>query len=413
MQIENLSRYLYDKLDEFVEKGVLENKKIVLFGLNTSSYGTKHYLEQKGYQIAAYVDNDKKKVEDNNDMIDILLPRHFAPEQYKRLEKEYIRAYFPAEYLQPFREDAVILIASKYYPEMCTQLEKMGYQEGVHILKTADFYDVEHVLNDGNWSEGLQEMTREQVRKTQLGILDHIKKVCDENGIRYFLGAGTLLGAIRHKGYIPWDDDIDINMPYPDYIKLMEILKDDEIYQPISVYQHQESYPYFFSRVEDTRTIMKNWEYPFLITSGVSVDLFPIFGLPYQQTDVMPFYDEIRKRNNQLIESYIVYADADENEIEKRKTLIDQIIEMMEKYPYDETENIGYILSKHAEKDIMKRDVYESALEASFEGETYKIMSGYDYYLTALYGDYMELPSEKEQRTTHSFQAYYKNQTGA
>lgn len=409
MEIENLSGYLYEKLEDYIEKKTFEGKRIVLFGLNTSSYGTKKYLEEQGYQIDAFIDNDRRKVENSNDMVDILLPRHLNGEDYQRVEKLCIRSYIPEDYLRPFQEDFVILIASKYYLEMCEQLKKLGYQEGIHIIKTADFYDMEYVLRDGKWSDGLREMDRGEIRGVQLEILEHVKTVCKENNIMYYLGAGSCLGAVRHKGYIPWDDDIDINLPYPDYIRLLEALKEEERYKTISLYDYENELPYFFTRIEDTKTVMKNWEYPFLITSGVTIDVFPIFGLPDRQRDVMSFYDRIRKLNAQLIESYIINCNPDEKELQHREELVREICNMMGKYDYDESENIGYVLSKNGERDIMKRRIYHEAVEMDFEGHKFNVMSGYDEYLTALYGEYMKMPSDKEQRTTHSFRAFFKN----
>lgn len=410
MQIENMSKYLYDKLDFYISKNVFRNKRIVLFGLNTSSYGTKHYLEKKGYSISAYIDNDKKKVEENNNMIDILLIRYFNVQKYAHICKQYIRAYFPEDYLLPFSDDVVILIASKYYPEMCAQLEKMGYEEGKHIIKTADFYDMQYVLLNGRGSHEheLRELSREEIRKVQLNMLDYIKEVCDANGIRYFLGGGTLLGAVRHKGYIPWDDDIDVNLPYPDYIRLLKIVEKDTYYQPLSVYHYAEKLPYFFSRIEDTRTIMKNWEYPFFIVSGVSIDIFPVIGLPDDKEESVSFCDTMRKLNYQLLESYILYANAEDEEVKKRKSIIQKICNMMEAYDYDSAKYIGQPLCKYGDRTNMKRKVYEGEAEAEFEKHTYHILPGYDDYLSALYGDYMKLPPKQEQRTTHSFRAFFR-----
>lgn len=409
MEIENLSSYLYEKLASHIQNRIFEKKKIVLFGLNTSSYGTKKYLEDHGYHVSAYIDNDIRKVEENNNVMDILLPRQLDAKDYQIIQRRYIRSYIPEEYLLPFQEDLVILIASKYYSEMCEQVKKLGYQEGLHIIKTADFYDSEYILCDGKWSDGLREMNQKEIRDVQLGILEYVKRVCRENNIAYYLGAGSCLGAVRHKGYIPWDDDIDINLPYPDYLKLLKVLKMGDRYKPISLYNYKNKFPYFFARIEDTRTVMKNWEYPFLITSGVTIDVFPIWGLPDRQEDVLYFYDRIRALNAQLIESYIIHYCPDEKELQHREKLVQQICDMMGKYDYFASENIGYVLSKNRERDIMKRRVYDKVLEMDFEDHKFNVMSGYDEYLTALYGDYMRLPAVKEQRTTHSFRAFFKN----
>ena len=116
----------------------------------------------------------------------------------------------------------------------------------------------------------MEEMTIEELRKIQIEMLEHIDTICEKHNLKYFLLGGTLIGAIRHKGYIPWDDDIDICMPREDYKKLIEIIntQEDNKYTILNPYENEDYY-YFFSKMVDNDTILiednynriKEWEY--------------------------------------------------------------------------------------------------------------------------------------------------------
>ena len=100
----------------------------------------------------------------------------------------------------------------------------------------------------------------DELRKIQMNILDELKRICNENGLTYYLGSGSLLGAVRHKGYIPWDDDIDIWMVREDYDKLMNLLKDRDIEKAdwfSLLDESTEGYYYPFAKAVDNRTELK------------------------------------------------------------------------------------------------------------------------------------------------------------
>ena len=166
----------------------------------------------------------------------------------------------------------------------------------------------------------------------------------------------------------------------------------------MSVYSQKDKFPYFFARIEDTDTIMKNWEYPFLITSGVTIDIFPVIGLPDKRKEALEFCDKIRGLGSKLIERYIVNFQVDEYEVKTRMEIIEQICNMMEVYEYDRAENMGYILGKNGEKDIVERQVYSSAIEMEFEGRKFWGFKEYHIYLAMYYGDYMQLPPVENRK---------------
>ena len=134
---------------------------------------------------------------------------------------------YPPQILEDYQENAVILIASSYQSEMIGQLEKMGYKMLENIIKVIDLPEL---MKDYSFVDrsGKQEMNDDQIRECQYGIMKFLKKICDENDIDYYLAYGTLLGAVRHHGFIPWDDDVDIYIKGKDIDKFADLVNKSE-----------------------------------------------------------------------------------------------------------------------------------------------------------------------------------------
>lgn len=140
----------------------------------------------------------------------------------------------------------------------------------------------------------------EEHKKIQLSILRDIDVFCQKNQIKYFLAFGTLLGAIRHKGFIPWDDDIDIAMPRPDYNKF--ILSFNGMVDNLKVLAPEIDLDYYapYANVYDTRTVLEEKGTSHLkFEIGVKIDVFPIDGVPTNKivycfvSSIMRFYNQI------------------------------------------------------------------------------------------------------------------------
>ena len=128
-------------------------------------------------------------------------------------------------------------------------------------------------------------ITLEERKKIQLGMLDEIDSFCREHDIRYSLAFGTLIGAIRHKGYIPWDDDVDLIMPLPDMLRFKKEFKSDKLaYVDLDTVPH---YEYHFSRIcylptySKTGVLEKSY--------GVNIDLYPVVGMPDTEDEIQRF----------------------------------------------------------------------------------------------------------------------------
>jgi lipopolysaccharide cholinephosphotransferase len=124
----------------------------------------------------------------------------------------------------------------------------------------------------------MRTITQDELKSIQLDLLQKTADFCEANGIRYFLCGGTLLGAIRHKGYIPWDDDIDIVMPRPDYERFCKTFNQpDSVYKVKSLLTHPD-YACAFAKVYDNRTMLKELHYKG-VHFGVYIDVLPVDGV--------------------------------------------------------------------------------------------------------------------------------------
>lgn len=250
-----------------------------------------------------------------------------------------------------------------------------------------------------------------ELRQIQIGILDEVHQYCEAHGLRYFLSSGTLIGAVRHKGYIPWDDDIDIYMPRKDYEQFLREFKGSEQFKLLNPAQEPHYY-YTFAKVVDLRTRMVEDE-----TEGFEIGVFmDIFPVDYV-TDNLQERERVFKLKKLLYKirrckisnsnplqsrlAYIVYKylPLSVKQIERK---IRRLI-VLEK-PTHTVCNMTEAGPKM--KGCFPAEDIASSVDIEFEGKTYKTMVGYKDYLERTYGDYMTLPPV-EQRVTHKFEAYW------
>lgn len=263
-------------------------------------------------------------------------------------------------------------------------------------------------------------LTNQEVRQLQLAIMDDVHEFCIKNNIRYSLGGGTLLGSIRHKGYIPWDDDIDLMMPRPDYERFLKEYKGKEPYFEIDYYTNDPQYISAFAKVIDNRTYTVG---PNIIDDkNVFIDIFPVDGMP-EKNELKPYVEQIQtilenlRKNGKyyLFEKslpkkvmfFIKYL-IKSLTIPSRKKNFRMLEELIAKYPFGASPHAGVAVSQYSYKEWMELSVFEKFQPSEFEGRQYMILSAYDTYLRGLYNDYMQLPPEDQRVPMHLFEVYLK-----
>jgi lipopolysaccharide cholinephosphotransferase len=271
----------------------------------------------------------------------------------------------------------------------------------------------------------MKEITLDELKKIELGILEEIDKICKEQNIRYSLCGGTLLGAIRHGGFIPWDDDIDIFMPRPDYNRFVEYCSKNSTPFALLCNKTDERYGYLFAKAMAKNTVIKEENNnPKNIDMGVYVDVFPIDGLADTREEAEKKFSKSRfKRELLVANNWKKFFRSKTRKwyyepirfaffILSRFARPNKLISAIEKiYPEELFENSKYcatICGSYRDREIAEKEVYTEFVDIQFEGKTFKGLAHYDKYLSNIYGDYMKLPPKEKQVSHHMFEAYYK-----
>ena len=258
----------------------------------------------------------------------------------------------------------------------------------------------------------MKELTLEEVRRISLDILIDVASFCEKNNIRYYLSVGTLLGAIRHKGFIPWDDDIDIMMPRPDYNRLLK-----EYSGPYKILNPKQGLLYY-AKVYDPKTIKyePDTDYNKNKPIGVDIDVFPLDGIVNDKKIIDKLYkracflETLLRLSNQPIFLRKNPLKAF-NRIVPRIIGSSNIVRMIEKnaqtYDYDSSDYVIRMRwSPNGFTGALSKDVYDIAY-GEFEGHRFCIPKGYDEWLTAFFGDYNQLPPLEKRVPSHNNRCYY------
>lgn len=266
-----------------------------------------------------------------------------------------------------------------------------------------------------------KEINIDELKSIQLDILNEIDIFCKKHQIKYFLTGGTLLGAIRHKGFIPWDDDIDIAMFRDDYNRFVNEFKSvSGCMDVLSIYS-QQNYVYLFAKVINNKTILFEDNYTdFPI--GVYVDVFPIDALFDSKRKCIfwvRFISFLRllyilkflkiRRERVLLKNMVIASIGLICKIIPKKNFllfIDRLNQLFKKHT--KSYYVANLCGAWGTKEISCRDNFLTTIEAEFEGRRYPIPQGYEYILKDLYGNYKELPPLEKQVSHHHFKAYYK-----
>ena len=257
----------------------------------------------------------------------------------------------------------------------------------------------------------MKKLSLEECKQISLDILTDIADFCDKHDITYFLAVGTLLGAIRHQGYIPWDDDIDIMLPRPDYKRLLA-----EYDGPYKLLKPADGLLYY-AKAYDPSTVKyeADTDYKKNKAIGVDIDIFPLDGIVNDQEVIAKLYkrecflEMLLRLSNQPIflrKNPIKCINRIIPRIIGSKNIIRMIEKNAQTYDYDKSDYVIRMRwSPNGFTGALPKKIFAKA-QGEFEGHTFCIPEGYDDFLKAFFGDdYMELPPE-DKRVTHDFECY-------
>ena len=264
----------------------------------------------------------------------------------------------------------------------------------------------------------MKEIKLENLKQIQLEILIRVHDFCTSNGINYSLSSGSLIGAVRHKGYIPWDDDIDIYMLRPDFERFEKEFSDPYLRIMSPNADAKCIYPY--GKVYDSRTVLIENVDNSMDCMGVNIDVFVIDSVP----------DNIRERNhlfrkNKILDDIIRFKTI---RFRKGRSFLKNVSLFFGKLffypvslkriittkynlciPYNPySKDICNVMAGNGIKACIPINYMDNFVNIEFEGKTFRCMKEYDKYLRLNYGDYMQLPPVEKRVSTHNFKAYWK-----
>lgn len=261
----------------------------------------------------------------------------------------------------------------------------------------------------------MRKLTQEEQKKIQLEILDDIHRFCSDKGILYSLCGGSVIGAVRHGGYIPWDDDIDLMMPRTDYERF--ISEYDSQVNEVTDLSRRDDCVEQFIKVSRIGTRMRN-KLTHSCLWGVNVDIFPIDGMPQ---DYKPYTDELVSLHNVVITSCPHYKAAHRK---KAYWFLRYILKRLTRNDFRDVLEVKGILNSMALEHLPENNPLSTVIfgdfkifpfptelfydigEILFEGKRFRCIRNTDLYLRKVYGNYMELPPEDKRVSHHHFESF-------
>lgn len=264
----------------------------------------------------------------------------------------------------------------------------------------------------------MEKLDLSSIQKSSLEILKTFRDICVNLNLKYFLTYGTLIGAIRHNGFIPWDDDLDVMMPRQDYENLIKFYKENKSkFKGLELFHYttNKKYHYAIARLSNPKYIMKS-SIDKDCGMGTFIDIYPIDG-GFDELDIFSHYKIVIYRR-------ILYAKNSTKKIERtfkkfighsilktiglffnNRTLIKKIEKIAKKRPYNLSKFVGCTIW---ENELFNSYLFDETILHKFEDDYFMIPKEYDAILKQTYGNYMQLPPISERTAHHCYEIYLK-----
>lgn len=261
-------------------------------------------------------------------------------------------------------------------------------------------------------NQNLNKLNIDEIKTKELEIINEIDKFCRNNDIQYSMIGGTLIGAVRHHGFIPWDDDIDIAMTRENYDKFEKMFKSSKY--KVLTYKNTLNYYYSYIKVVDKGTILFERKLKDFKDNGIFVDVFPIDKVQenlkeVKKINIIAKIRNIAVTNEKIIKEKrivqkLLYPIVKNINVQKLCRYMDEIAQKNNKQNF---KMCGTIVGGTSnEKNIIPVELFKEYINLKFENLNLMAVKDYDKFLRIVFGDYMKLPPEEQRITSHSFDAY-------
>lgn len=297
-----------------------------------------------------------------------------------------------------------------------TDIKKIPIQAAENYIAGAQSSEKKGLLGDSG-----KRLTLDDERKICLEMLIYFDQVCRTNGIKYSLTGGTLLGAVRHMGFIPWDDDIDVFLTRPEFDKLEAAFPDEARFIFVSRRKEPE-FNYVFGRLIDTKTIITESPNTLCAGKGVFLDICVVDGLPKSRVlrefhiAYMRFLMRARRATvqNPHGKTYrekgpiVVFLKQILRTVTSYEFWNKRLERAMSKYSFDSSDYVGNFASQYGRKELLPRSAFSSYFDIPFEEYKFMACIGYEQYLTNIYGKrHMDIPGANKRKRPHPNTAYW------
>lgn len=270
----------------------------------------------------------------------------------------------------------------------------------------------------------MKKMSLNEMKSIQIEMLKYIDKVCQENNIDYFLIGGSLLGAIRHNGFIPWDDDIDIGLTKENFDKLYNLLsKNNNTRYQFFDHSLQEDYYYPFAKLIDTWTCLNENQFKNISNYGIYIDIFTYFNMPVEEELRMKHYKKLKNLQRKIfyysmknpfqsgfIKNILKAPFVLEAKLEGIDKILKKYNKLLQKYNNVEKK---YLISNwpvyKPSCEIQQYDMVKKVCYHKFENIEALIPKEYDKFLKKVFGNYMELPPKEKRVSHHDIDVFWKD----
>ena len=287
------------------------------------------------------------------------------------------------------------------------------------------YYEAAFSDGDTNGSCGKPGSQISLVEKQQicLDMLIYFDKVCRANGIKYSLTGGTLLGAVRHGGFIPWDDDADVFLARPEFNKLEAVLGngDQERYTYVTR-KREKKFSFVYGRLIDTKTMIEESSILSSMGKGIFLDVCVVDGLPnnwlLRQLHIACVRFLFRARRAVVHEQegrkypsngvMIVFLKKLLYRFTSPEFWLRWLEKVVDKYSFEKSTYVGNFTSQYGKREMLKKSVFDSYFDVSFENHKFMVCQGYKEYLNNIFGkNYMNLPAKSKRKGHHPSTAHW------